>query len=72
LVDRLPIADVTSLGAAWLAGWKAGIWPDTEGFATRRITARQFQPRMDAEVRGKKLDGWRDAVRRILPDGGST
>jgi glycerol kinase len=71
VVDRSPMADVISLGAAWLAGWKAGVWPDTEGFAVRRVADRQFQPRMDAELRLKKLDGWRDAVRRALPDAGS-
>jgi glycerol kinase len=72
VVDRSPLTDVTSLGAAWLAGWKAGVWPDTDGFAARRVTSREFQPRMDAELGRNKLDGWQDAVRRALPEVGST
>jgi glycerol kinase len=67
VVDRAPLADMTPLGVAWLAGWKAGIWPDAAGFAARRASDRQFHPRMDAQLRSKKLDGWRDAVRRTLP-----
>jgi glycerol kinase len=67
-VDRAPLADMTPLGAAWLAGWKAGIWPDAPGFAARRVSDRQFHPGMDPALRAKKLGGWRDAVRRTLPD----
>ena len=68
VVDRPPMADTTALGAAWLAGWKAGVWPDAAGFAARRVTERQFQPSMDAELRRRKLLGWRDAVNRTRPD----
>lgn len=68
VVDRSPMADVPPLGAAWLAGWKAGIWPDAAGFAERRVAPRQFEPRMDETLRRKKLDGWHDAVRRALPE----
>jgi len=67
LVERSPMVDVTSLGAAWLAGWKAGLWPDSAGFATRRVTDRQFEPQLDATMRQRKLHGWRDAVQRVLP-----
>lgn len=65
MVDRSPLLDVTSLGAAWLAGWRAGVWPDAEGFAARRTSDRQFEPRMDAGLRKTKLAGWHDAVRRV-------
>jgi glycerol kinase len=67
VVDRSPMVDVTALGAAWLAAWKAGVWPDMEGFAARRVSDRQFQPRIDAEIRRSKLAGWRDAVARVSP-----
>lgn len=66
VVDRSPLADVTFLGAAWLAGWRAGIWPDAEGFAARRVSSRQFEPRMGAEQRAASLAGWHDAVRRVI------
>lgn len=65
-VDRPTILETTALGAAWLAGWKAGVWPDQKGFAKRWALDRQFNPAMDAATRKKKLAGWRDAVRRTL------
>src|SRR5690606_25697046 len=30
-VDRPTILETTALGAAWLAGWQAGVWPDMQG-----------------------------------------
>ncbi len=65
-VDRPTIMETTALGAAWLAGWKAGVWPDMQGFAERWALNRQFNPQMDAATRKRKLAGWRDAVRRTL------
>ncbi len=65
-VDRPTILETTALGAAWLAGYKAGVWPDQQGFAARWALDRQFEPRMDEPTRKKKLKGWRDAVRRTL------
>jgi len=65
-VDRPTILETTALGAAWLAGWKAGVWPDQQGFAARWALDRQFTPHMDEAVRKRKLKGWRDAVRRTL------
>jgi len=66
LVDRPEILETTALGAAWLAGYKAGVWPDMEGFAARWALDRQFEPRMDETTRKRKLKGWRDAVKRTL------
>ncbi|HTJ56164.1 MAG TPA: glycerol kinase GlpK [Devosiaceae bacterium] len=65
-VDRPTILETTALGAAWLAGYKAGVWPDMEGFAKRWALDRQFHPKMDEKLRKKKLKGWREAVRRTL------
>ena len=45
-VDRPTILETTALGAAWLAGYKAGVWPDQLGFARQWALDRQFQPRM--------------------------
>jgi len=67
-VDRSVLGDVTPLGAAWLAGWKAGIWKDAAGFAAQRASDRQFHPRMSPQLRDAKLAGWRDTVRRVRPD----
>ncbi len=68
-VDRPNILETTALGAAWLAGYKAGVWPDQQGFARQWSLDRQFAPRMDEATRKRKLKGWRDAVRRTLTTG---
>ncbi|RWB05652.1 MAG: glycerol kinase [Mesorhizobium sp.] len=65
-VDRPTILETTALGAAWLAGSKAGVWPDAKKFAKSWALERRFQPDMDGSVRSAKLAGWRDAVRRTL------
>jgi len=65
-VDRPTILETTALGAAWLAGWKAGVWPDMKGFARHWALDRQFNPSMDPAVRKQKLKGWNQAVRRTL------
>ncbi|UVK45501.1 glycerol kinase GlpK [Mesorhizobium sp. AR07] len=65
-VDRPTILETTALGAAWLAGSKAGVWPDAKKFAKSWALERRFQPDMDNSTRSAKLAGWRDAVRRTL------
>jgi glycerol kinase len=65
-VDRPTILETTALGAAWLAGWKIGVWPDMKGFSKRWSRDRQFMPSMDPALRKRKLAGWNDAVRRTL------
>ena len=65
-VDRPTILETTALGVAWLAGSRAGVWPDKAEFATRWALDRRFEPAMDASTRQRKLAGWADAVRRTL------
>lgn len=67
-VDRPTILETTALGAAWLAGSKAGVWPDMKAFASSWKLERRFEPQMDDASRKRKLAGWRDAVRRTLSD----
>jgi glycerol kinase len=63
-VDRPEILETTALGAAWLAGSKAGVWPNATDFARSWALERRFQPAMDAKVRSVRIKGWKDAVRR--------
>ena len=65
-VDRPSILETTALGAAWLAGRTAGVWPDMEEFAKTWKRDRRFEPRMTPAERSKKITAWRDAVRRTL------
>jgi len=65
-VDRPTVLETTALGAAWLAGSKAGVWPDARAFSKSWALERRFEPSMDEETRAAKLRGWHDAVRRTL------
>ncbi len=65
-VDRPTILETTALGAAWLAGSRAGVWPDRRAFAQSWARDARFMPEMDDKTRALKLKGWRNAVRRTL------
>ncbi|GKY88423.1 glycerol kinase GlpK [Sinisalibacter aestuarii] len=67
-VDRPQVLETTAKGAAWLAGMKAGIYPDRETFAASWDLERRFAPEMDSATRARRLAGWKDAVRRTLSD----
>ncbi len=68
-VDRPTILETTALGAAWLAGQRAGVWPDRKGFAKSWARDTRFEPKMDEKTRTVKIKGWKDAVRRTLSAG---
>lgn len=65
-VDRPTILETTAFGVAWLAGSRAGIYPDRKEFSHRWARERCFKPKMDEKLRAAKLRGWKDAVRRTL------
>jgi glycerol kinase len=65
-VDRPVVGETTALGAAYLAGRRAGIYPDLADFAATWKLDRTFMPAMDAVTRARKCAGWRDAVQRTL------
>ncbi|HEX2840333.1 glycerol kinase GlpK [Hyphomicrobium sp.] len=65
-VDRPVVMETTALGAAFLAGHRAGVCPDPRGFAETWRLDRRFEPRMDDATRARKWAGWRDAVSRVL------
>ncbi|MFB9948999.1 glycerol kinase GlpK [Rhizobium puerariae] len=65
-VERPALVETTALGAAWLAGARAGIWPDQGGFARTWARERVFDPSVDEPERLAKVMGWRDAVARTL------
>ncbi|MFK7874317.1 MAG: glycerol kinase GlpK [Paracoccaceae bacterium] len=65
-VDRPKVLETTALGAAWLAGMKAGFLPGQDEFAQRWDLDRQFQPQMSAAHRDKKYANWQRAVSSTL------
>ncbi len=65
-VDRPNVLETTALGAAWLAGMQAGVYPSQSEFAENWSRERRFEPAMDVDVRQIKYAGWQDAVSRTL------
>jgi glycerol kinase len=65
-VDRPTVLETTALGAAYLAGLQAGLYPSPVEFARRWSLDRRFQPTMAAGERVRRLAAWRDAVSRTL------
>ncbi|SDE70652.1 glycerol kinase [Salipiger thiooxidans] len=61
-VDRPQVLETTAMGAAWLAGQRAGIYPDMEGFAATWALERKFEAAMDADLREEKYAAWKRAV----------
>ena len=61
-VDRPKVLETTALGAAWLAGMRAGVYPGPEDFAQGWARDRQFAPAMEAETREAKYATWKRAV----------
>jgi glycerol kinase len=70
-VDRPKVLETTAMGVAWMAGMRAGVYPDAEGFAETWAVETTFTPRMAAEDREARYAGWQDAVARTLsrPEG---
>jgi glycerol kinase len=65
-VDRPMIPETTALGAAYLAGFAAGICPPPADFAATWRLDRRFTPAMDEATRTQKLRGWSQAVKGLL------
>jgi glycerol kinase len=65
-VDRPAVMETTALGAAYLAGYQAGVCPDPAGFSKTWRLDRRFVPVMDADVRARKWAGWKSAIGRVL------
>src|SRR6202034_743365 len=65
-VDRPAIQETTALGAAYLAGLEAGVYPEPEKFAQHWRLERRFTPSMDAATRAEKLRGWARAMKGLL------
>jgi glycerol kinase len=65
-VDRPMIQETTALGAAYLAGLQAGVYPEPQRFADNWRLEHRFKPNMSAATRERKLKGWTCAIRGAL------
>ena len=65
-VDRPAVLETTAMGAAWLAGMRAGLYPGQEEFARTWALERQFVPAMPEEARAAAYGAWKRAVEATL------
>lgn len=65
-VDRPQVLETTALGAAYLAGLQAAIFPDLASLAENWQLQQTFEPQLSPKERRRKYAGWRDAVSRTL------
>ncbi|MBN2740772.1 MAG: glycerol kinase GlpK [Rhodobacteraceae bacterium] len=65
-VDRPEVLETTALGAAWLAGHKAGIYPDQDEFAKSWALERTFEPQMTEDMRATRYARWQKAVKATI------
>lgn len=65
-VDRPVMQETTALGAAWLAGMRAGVYPDQQGFSETWELDHRFEPQLDATTRDARYDRWKKAVNAAM------
>jgi glycerol kinase len=63
-IDRPRVLETTAMGAGYLAGLQAGLYPAPEDCLHRWRLDRRFTPTLADDVRARKLAAWRSAVRR--------
>lgn len=65
-VLRPEIVETTALGAAYLAGLKAGLYASTDDIAKAWRLQKRFDPVMDETERDRLYAGWKQAVKKVL------
>jgi glycerol kinase len=65
-VLQAPQSESTALGAAYLAGLRAGVWPDLDSLRRLGRPPRLFDPQWSADERGRRLARWRKAVGAVV------
>jgi glycerol kinase len=65
-VDRPVVTETTALGAAWLAGYRAGLCPAPAAFQKSWALERRFTPSMSAEERDARYARWQRAVQATI------
>ncbi|MDP9097075.1 MAG: glycerol kinase [Pseudomonadota bacterium] len=65
-VERPHCLETTALGAGYLAGLDAGLYPEPALFRERWALERHFTPQLAAPERARKWAGWQTAVAQSL------
>lgn len=65
-VLRPEIIETTALGAAYLAGLATGFWKDIDSIAEQWKINASFNPSMSVEIKEKRLEAWKRAVKAVL------
>ena len=65
-VDRPEVLETTALGAAWLAGMKAGVYPGPDEFSKKWALDRRFEPTMAENERDRRYAAWKEAVKATM------
>lgn len=65
-VDRPENTETTAQGAAWLAGFRAGLCPGPDEYAKAWRLDRRFEPQMDAPLRQQRYSAWQRAVAAVM------
>jgi glycerol kinase len=63
-VERPPVTETTALGAAYLAGMQAGLYPAPEAMREDWQADARFEPETPDDERERRYAGWRDAFAR--------
>ncbi len=69
-VDRPKVTETTALGAAYLAGLRAGICAPPEAFGRGWALERRFTPHMAPALRAQKYARWQRAVEATMAAAG--
>ncbi|MBK4214503.1 glycerol kinase GlpK [Paracoccus caeni] len=64
-VDRPVNTETTAQGAAWLAGYRAGLCPSPDDYAKAWKLERRFEPEMDDAARDERYSAWKRAVEAV-------
>ncbi|RAP42098.1 glycerol kinase [Rhodovulum viride] len=64
-VDRPKVLETTAMGAAWLAGQRAGLYPAMAEFGETWALDRSFTPAMESDEREARYGRWKRAVAAV-------
>jgi glycerol kinase len=70
-VTRPRVTEITSLGAAYLAGLAVGYWKSSREIERCWKVDRVFKPKMSRPAASQLYKGWQDAVSRTLSKPGA-